>query len=39
MTKQEAAKIIKYALESIYQDGGRIIKAWEVIEKELANVQ
>ena len=35
MTKQEAAKIIKYALEQMYSDGGRIIKAWEVIEKEL----
>lgn len=35
MSKQEATKIIKYALEQMYSDSGRISKAWEVIEKEL----
>jgi len=35
MTKQEAQTIIRYALEQMYSEGGRIIKAWEVIEKEL----
>jgi hypothetical protein len=35
MTKQEAANIIKQALLVMYCETGNILKAWEVIEKEL----
>ena len=35
MTKQEAEKVIQYALEQMYSEGGNILKAWDVIKKEL----
>ena len=39
MTKQEAEKVIKHALEMMYDEGGNILRAWDVIVKELRKVE